>query len=350
MDFNKFYKNKNSSDKFFSATTSGLFALLKKSHDGFKLEYLDEIKKYLDMHPEEINIVDNKKWTALMIVSRYGDKEIAQILLEHRSDPNLQNNSGKSALTIAVKYKHFEIIELLLNYGANPNIKDYYNEHPILISLVYGKYGNPIKYNAVKLIELIKLLLQYGANLNIQDAHGWTLLMRICRYQEIRSYKVIKFLLENGADMYLENDHGYTAFDKLFLDRDKNSKKIKVMNLFWEKGYDLNNVDDNNMTILMQCIYFNDFDSIKFLLDRGASTKIRGPRGESVLKYARTTYKDNSLKCIIKLLRKNRFSQLKTKNEQLLQKNILLKEMLNAYSEGKYILEFMDHSLYSFQS
>ncbi len=65
-------------------------------------------------------------WTALILASQNGHKDIIQFLLSDAggADINAQNNYGYTALIVASRYGHKDIVKLLLQGGANINAKD----------------------------------------------------------------------------------------------------------------------------------------------------------------------------------------------------------------------------------
>jgi len=130
-----------------------------------------DILKYLITNNANINIQDNKGYTALMIATKYNKIDIVNYLLTHNADLNLQNNDGDTALLIASKY----------------------------LSCLSK--------------EIIKTLINHNADINKQNYNGWTALMYIAinsdKYSE---YNIFKLLLQNGSDMYLKNNQNLTVF------------------------------------------------------------------------------------------------------------------------------------------
>ena len=45
-----------------------------------------------------INEIDSNRWTALMKVSKQGQKEIVELLLKNKADINIKNINGETAL------------------------------------------------------------------------------------------------------------------------------------------------------------------------------------------------------------------------------------------------------------
>jgi len=65
-----------------------------------------------------VNVKDEYGWTALMLASRNGHKEVVKLLLKKGADVNAKNKGGWTALMLATLYGHKEIVEILKSYGA----------------------------------------------------------------------------------------------------------------------------------------------------------------------------------------------------------------------------------------
>lgn len=115
---------------------------------------------------------------------------------------------GKTALMFVSTYGDKQMAELLLDKGANPNTK-VEDDYTSLIGASSG--GNK---------EIVELLLKKGADVNAKNKYGETSLMRAT----YKGYpKVVELLLENGADMDLKDNDGRTAID---FAKEMNDKQI----------------------------------------------------------------------------------------------------------------------------
>ncbi len=110
---------------------------------------------------------------------------------------------GKSALRTAIiygnleaKYGNLEVARLLIENGANIDDQGI-NGTSVLMFAVNVNY-----------LEAAKLLIENGANVNVQDVLGYSGLMLIAR----RGYlEAAKLLIENDANIIMENQKGETA-------------------------------------------------------------------------------------------------------------------------------------------
>lgn len=72
----------------------------------------------------DINAVDEKENTALMLASKIGNPRMVKIILAHNPDINKQNDEGYTALMIASEQGQTHIVEELLKQGADSKLKN----------------------------------------------------------------------------------------------------------------------------------------------------------------------------------------------------------------------------------
>ncbi|BCS82769.1 repeat protein [Cotonvirus japonicus] len=282
-----------------------------------------KIKRYLMRHKHEINIVNDKKISALMIACRntttISSVKTVQLLLENGADVNLKTSEGYDALSIVSDYIYtdsdIEVFKLLLKYGANINTIDNNGETPLISVSKHSTTPN--------ILSTIKLLLESGANINAQDKNGKTALMNACFsiFNENDNIKTVKLLLEYKPDCNLKNNNGMTTIEYLLycskysilkpkilkillknghkINRDdinlpkkifKNMKTcldFECLKILIKYGFDINYCDNNNKTILM---YYASSGSerrkdIIFLLDNGANINAQDNEGFTALMY-----------------------------------------------------------------
>ena len=71
-----------------------------------------------------INAVNQKGYSALMICSMLGNAQMTGKMAQMGANVNLQNNQGKSALMLAAFYGNTSTVQILLKNGANKNLTD----------------------------------------------------------------------------------------------------------------------------------------------------------------------------------------------------------------------------------
>ena len=88
-------------------------------------------------------------------------------LIEHGANIEYKNNNGFSALLIASKYGYKDIVELLISHNVDINAKDYRGN----TSLVYA-------HNS----EIVSILIENGANITDTDNKGVPIYINLARY------------------------------------------------------------------------------------------------------------------------------------------------------------------------
>ena len=69
-----------------------------------------------------LNIINDKGYTALMIAIRKNFIDIVKLLINAGADLDIQDNEGDTALMMSARSNLIDIVKLLLDAGANVNI------------------------------------------------------------------------------------------------------------------------------------------------------------------------------------------------------------------------------------
>ena len=209
------------------------------------------------------NTVDTDQKTALHYAIWYKRKRPFIIsLLKARADPNVQDSAGRTALHYAVKKGTAYLFEQLLHHGADPRVRD--------------NQGQTILHYAAEDTSL-DLVLQMSKlpDVNVQDNN-----MRTALHLAANSHHVVMVtaLLEKGADPNVQDINGNTALH--LANMDIIQLLLKVM------GIDVNIRNDENMTVLQQCLAkstFTHLETVKLLLDKGADPDVRTLQNKTLL-------------------------------------------------------------------
>lgn len=200
MDYSDLYQGP---DKYYPCSpytdSPGFTLLMRLCYNKIRIVPVEEIKLYLDQHPEEINQQNNHGWSALMIAARnsreWSNPQIVKLLLDHGADPNVPNNEGCTSLIFASEHGNIEAVKLLLEYGANPNPNNC-RWLPLISSIR--------QLDITSNIEIIKLLLAYGADPKYKTSYGTTAFSSICNiYDETRHKQVIKLIKKRKSNQLL---------------------------------------------------------------------------------------------------------------------------------------------------
>ena len=100
--------------------------------------------------------------SALRGAVKYGQKEIAELLIANGADVNAKGRDGRTPLHDAAYKGHKEIAELLIANDADVNAKDNYTSTPLYAAAVLGRK------------EVAALLIAEGANVNAKRRSGGT--------------------------------------------------------------------------------------------------------------------------------------------------------------------------------
>lgn len=99
----------------------------------------------------DVNIKDNRGYTALMRINLYGGTEIADALLQAGADPNHIGEKGWTPLMEAAAKNRADIVDLLLQAGAKPSKTDTFGRTALDVAE---------KNNAVETAEVLKNYLK----------------------------------------------------------------------------------------------------------------------------------------------------------------------------------------------
>ena len=123
----------------------------------------EEVKRLLSTSLLDIECEQNGIFTTpLYQASKWGHKDLVQLLLDRGADPNNAGRCGDTPLVVAAIDGKNDIIKLLLDRGADPNTRIIGGFTPLQGASEYGHKN------------VVKLLLDNGANPNISDVFGNT--------------------------------------------------------------------------------------------------------------------------------------------------------------------------------
>ncbi|OEJ14534.1 hypothetical protein BFL38_05715 [Brachyspira hampsonii] len=216
-------------------------------------------------------------YTPLMIAALRNDYDMVKYLLDKGANPNTANNENKTALTIANDYGKFDISKLLIQQGANINTQDEHGLTALMNAAMIGDY------------EMVKFLLENGANINTKDNDGNTVLYYNIRYDHYEkeeklenAKKIFNLLIKYGADVNTKNNYGASLLDTAYTtELALNREMFKVL---VENGFDLESrikggeyysPADYDYTPLMIAALRNDYDMVKFLVEKGADVNAK---------------------------------------------------------------------------
>ena len=212
----------------------------------------DEFREEFEIYHE--NMPNDATRVLFKHINNGDTKSALQCLQKDNIKINAYNKEGYTPLILAIKLKKFNLIEAMLQYNRI-DIHKHDRTHLGMTPLAYSVQGDNIE--------------------------------------------MVKFLLKNGAKPYIANkgkNKSNTPFLMACWDNRKNA--IQIMEELYCKGISLNQVDGNGYTGLIKASIKGHYRVTKWLLEKGADTKIRDFKNKSALEHAQEkNYTD-----IVKLL------------------------------------------------
>jgi len=328
--------------KFFKKEFTTEMFINELLHNKPRVRWLDEA---LASGTVEINFVDKKNNTPLMLTLQQACYESAIWLIENGADTTIKNNEHKAPIDIAIQKDKIQIVEELLKlkkididqkddygrsilqnmvvsgnhdmaksfikHGANINTLDSKGKHILYDAL---SYGDPVFFRyllANKNIELnhidedgntlmqhpqieqndilAKDLLGAGADPTILNAKGESYLYKTALRGE-EAFDIIDLALEQGANVNALTTTNNTIMMEIFLraSENKGSYREQLLNIvtkMLEHKGDINALDAKGESGLFNSVKLRDMQLIVFLLQANINTNIQNPKGETVLEF-----------------------------------------------------------------
>lgn len=216
------------------------------------------------MSPDTIS---DRSLSPLPKAALFGHADIVRLLLEHGADVNAKGDDGSTALTIAIQYGgHVEIVRALLNKGADPNAKLSDGRTPLMLTA-----DSP---------EIVKALLEKGADVSARDNHrGETALKKAVDGEEI---ECVRALLYYGADVNTMDVDGYSA-----LMQAAGTGQTGIVKLLLSKGVDVNARDKDGWTALLGAAADGNLVIVRALVASGADVNAEDKDRKTPLKLAK---------------------------------------------------------------
>lgn len=220
----------------------------------------------------DISAKNNLGETALMLAAQRGSPEILYLIAESKHiDIDAQRKTGETALIDAVRRDHFECANLLLKYRANPNITAA-NSCALGIAIHNGDHN------------MIKLLLECKANPEMTEQNVSILTFA----SQKGDFDTVSMLLKSAK---------FEAFDifKAFL-KAKNSDLAAFLYKQLPRDFDINSLAPDGKSFLMHALSNNNFDHLKFLIERKADINKISQDGFTPLRFVCDMHEDTKTK------------------------------------------------------
>lgn len=236
-----------------------------------------ELVRYFLQHHADVNSRNDYGITALHRAARGGHTDIVKMLVEGQARFDDPDSRGRTALFLSCAAGRAESVDLLLKHGAQIQVtSDTFRN--VLYAAVSGG-STPV----------VELILKECRNSNLHDLvnledTGMTPLQQ--SLSKPVNVDIVKLLLLDGADLWM--GHTTSPLELLF----ESEYLLKIASfLFVNELVTPENIDNRDAMYGRTLLHWAAGDSkhynvVKFLLDKGANSKIRDKNGLSPYEYA----------------------------------------------------------------
>ena len=178
--------------------------LLQAAYDGNP-----DIMKALIKYGGDVNLMNNKLYSALHIAALFGFSKVVKILLDAGSVHDAQTSDKNTPLALAANGGHLEVMKLLVPLGCDVNNTDKDNDTPLHYAAFNG------------IVEGVELLIQSGADPDVCNSSNASVLWYAVYMKHL---EVVKRLLARNVKME-KNSRGRNPlpsdFDRYFYETAK---------------------------------------------------------------------------------------------------------------------------------
>ncbi|XP_078594969.1 uncharacterized protein LOC144872550 [Branchiostoma floridae x Branchiostoma japonicum] len=125
--------------------------------------------------------------TSLHVASRYGQTEVAELLIKNGAELEARNSDDQTSLHVASEYGQTEVAELLIKNGANLEVRGWRDQTSLHVASQYGQ------------TEVAELLIKNGADLETRG--DWRRQTSLHVASVNGQTEVAELLIKNGADL-----------------------------------------------------------------------------------------------------------------------------------------------------
>ena len=212
------------------------------------------------------NIADTDGDTSLhaAIVADCSNETLKDII-DHGADVNAVNKRGRTALLLSCFYRYMDSVKVLLGVGADPAISDE-DGFSCLHAAIDG-YCNK---------DTLQALIDHGVHIDAKREDGTNALLSACRTQQSAS---VMFLLEAGADVNIVKPDGNTS---LHVAVDGHCSKEALEQII-QQTVNVNVANDNGQTALTRACDTAQAEAVTLLLKYKADPNISDATGNTSL-------------------------------------------------------------------
>ena len=246
---------------FFNNLLRRIFLNEKKDKYPFTFPYQGNEMLDKDIRNELIKATFDKNFKKIRYLSKFKDSLDIKVTVyldtfkNSKIKRDFYGHVNYSPLTLACEMRDIKLIDYLLELGADPNFD---TKEGTLINVALNNFG----FNQ----KIITHLKNKGCDINLIDP-----------FRDFSNYKQVKFLIDNGFNP-----------NKIYLPNQAKIKNTDVILLLLESGLKISGTLIN--------VFFNDYNSIDFLITSSISKKIVF---EIIKRTVKLSIKDNRFKSLI---------------------------------------------------
>ncbi|KAH9057186.1 ankyrin repeat-containing domain protein [Lactarius vividus] len=228
-------------------------------------------------HGAYVNAEDNFGRTPLHLVSEArGDPDevssVAQLLIERGADVNARDKDHKTPLHFAPLWG-LKLMRILIDHGADVNAEDNLSRTPL--HRMWEEYYLPDR------LDFVQLLTEHGADVNARGKDHKTALHLASRSL---NFEAMRVLLDCGANVNAEDRFGQTPMHGVLENTlYRFNGNFDVAKLLVERGADVNTQNKRRATLLHIAASKLNLESVRVLLDLGASVDMKDSQGQTPL-------------------------------------------------------------------
>ena len=230
-------------------------------------ENLDPLR---NLFPETEDFIEKRGFSNIhKAVLKVGCRNLEEDVIAHQSTIDNTDADGSTALMWAARRGNSHALNLLVQANATINSQN--------------RFGNSALHYAAKYSDLqsVQILIKASANIHSVDSFGFTALHYAGLSKNSFARRIADCLVSAGAELDAKTCHGVTP---LIISAGDNT--LATVTALLDNGADINLLDNDGDSALLQSIYSNADDVTQLLLSRGATYTSWDSMGNSILHLA----------------------------------------------------------------